>query len=209
MSNDVKQAKAFTKLNICAIIILMNGKVYFAFLGLVVFIVTVFVIAATLINGGNDTTVADESKVSIEQFADTDTSEAVFYRRGRIRADESHTSYRITINQVSRTLEVLEGFEGVVVERQVFPNNPESYEEFIFAISGRGLEGIAEGEDADPRGVCPDNLLSEYTITNNSDTVAYQWVGDCGIGTTNTRGVSSLFKSQIPDFFDTLSDFSL
>lgn len=175
---------------------------------LVIFVTSMSLFIAAMIwatNRNSDSDTAETEIISITDFVNN-LSEATYTKRGRIVADESHESLRITISQNQRTIEHLSGYDETVVKKQTYGNNGDAYEEFIYALKLLGYENKKESITDDSRGVCPNGYVFRYAFSNAGDTILSHWRSSCGSGSTTSTGFDSLFEKQIPDYNEFVRD---
>lgn len=184
----------------------MNAKAFFGFMLFVVIVVVVFVVGLNFItlDTGNNTVAETEGSAITESLQDNST--AIYHKRGSLGADENHRGYRVIISKDKRILEVYKGYQQVVYDRYILDNNEKAYEQFIYALSLQGLSGVAETDDL--RGVCATSYLNEFTVTDSSEVVAYQWTTACGNKSTKVTGLDQLFLNQIPDYQNYIGSIS-
>lgn len=129
-----------------------------------------------------------------------------FTVRGIVNAQETHRSIRITVDRSTRTIDVLEGYNGKVIKTQTFPNTTEAYNSFIDSLEGAGFAKRAVGDNRGVEGVtCPLGLLYTYEIDPGvNPAVLRTWSTSCssnqGSFTGNRIQVQTLFQRQIPDY---------
>lgn len=130
-------------------------------------------------------------------------SKVVLTLGGRINGDDAHRAVRITVDSASRTAEIIQGYQGNVINTQTAVNNPDAYEQFIYAIATSGFSKERKTTQTDDRGACPLGQRYVYEIFENDNSVMRRWSTSCGaIGTMGGRQsqINELFKRQITDY---------
>lgn len=162
----------------------------------------------------------ESSETPTEQPTDT-TSQVEQYdtvryiQDGQITAQEQHYSVQITIDAVSRKVEVLQGYNGSVIRSQSYANTSAAYDAFYAAIKNVGFFNKRDNvSGADRTSACPFGQRFSYQAgTPISSLSLNTWSASCNakIGTFagNASGVKTLFKEQIPDYATLTKGISL
>jgi len=145
------------------------------------------------------TTTTTQTK-SLSRYDATNT-ELVMLIDGPVQSDQTHQSLRITVAQNENAIELMNGYEGQVVNREAFASNSIAYAAFLKSLDKIGFGKPAlKSISADERGYCPLRNRFIYTIEENGTQKQRTWTSSCGIGNyagdqTLTR---RLFIDQIP-----------
>lgn len=137
---------------------------------------------------------------NLSQYADTDAT-AQLYIDGPIKIDQDHRAVKISVNKTQTQIDIIQGYQGNVINTQTFANNQPAYAVFLQALK---LQDFAKGNTSpgagDERGVCPNNDRFIYSLVNNNSNVFRFWSTSCGGGTFSGKGseVRRLFIRQIP-----------
>lgn len=149
--------------------------------------------------GGN----APKVEVSLPDYAQTDTVVRLIVE-GRVNVDQDHRSAKVTIGRSSNTINLVQGYQGRVLQSKSYASNEAAYATFLRALQ---LQGYTNGDDdrnrADSRGFCPTGHIYTFQVITGGDTVQSFWTTSCGGGTFkgNSSVVRQLFRAQIPDYF--------
>ena len=168
------------------------------FVGFIVFIV----ILVTLFSHGGKKPIVTNPVQPLPNYASTDATVSLT-TDGIVNGDDIHRQIRITVSSTQRTLDILQGYNGTVINTKNFENNQEAYLVFLKALNYSGfLAKNKSNVPSDERGECP--LGFRYVFDLNSDTgdLSRLWTSSCGIG--NWGGaldtVQTLFQDQITDY---------
>jgi len=148
--------------------------------------------------------VAEDAFVLAEQ--DNAASKVVFTIVGKINASEDHREVRFTINQETRLVEILGGYDGKVIKSTKLSNTNNSYREFLEAINNAGYTTVRkEPKVSDPRGVCSNGKQYLYDAFVDNEVKSSLWSTSCnsyGTSRANRASVRSLFERQFPEYRD-------
>lgn len=135
--------------------------------------------------------------------------------RGPIVADENFRSYNITVSPSSRSIKTYSGYLDAVLDQRTLPNNVAAYEEFVHAlnkanfVAGQPFTGDAN----DVRGICATGRVYEFALLQDGDVSEMLWTSTCGGSKGSLRAnsdqLTQLFRAQIPESRDLISDISL
>lgn len=188
------------------------------------FIVTVVIIflmligAVVLVSRNRNRSADDEPKAvpvnSVLTDYITSASEVRYIQDGKIVGDDQHRAIRISISDDKRELEILQGYDGQVIDRHLFSNDRAAYDVFMYALAN--AQFIAERKNVkvtDEKGVCPTGRRYIYELRNNDETVKRLWNVSCNTASGTFAGQSSLvrqlFQQQIPDYHKLTGKVSL
>jgi hypothetical protein len=133
--------------------------------------------------------------------------------RGEVTADEERRAIRISVSAQERVIEILEGYNETVVNRQSFANNENAYKIFLSALDTAGFTRGQETEIKDERGFCPLGRRFVYRLQDGSEQVLRTWNTTCaekqGSFGGNGRTIRRLFEQQIPDYRRLVRDVKL
>ena len=127
---------------------------------------------------------------------------AEFYIDGPINLDQDHRTVKIAVSQNQTQIQVVQGYQGSVIQSESFPNNTESYAVFLQALKNLNFaKGNTSAALGDERGYCADGARYIYRFTNSGDTLFRYWSTSCGQGTFggNRQAVRRLFERQVPE----------
>lgn len=172
--------------------------------GLLVGILLIVVVFLLIIRafGGN----APRVEVSLPDYAQTNTVVRMTVE-GPVKVDQERRSAKVTVGRSSNTMNLVQGYQGRVLQTKSYASNEAAYTTFLRALQ---LQGYTEGDDdprkEDSRGYCPTGKVYTFEIITGDDAVQSFWTTSCGGGTFkgNTEVVRQLFRAQIPDYFRVL-----
>lgn len=178
-----------------------------AALGLVVFIIVQVINFASNPSGSDedtdDATSSVDAGVTLGDYT-TPTSRVTMIRKGSVIALEDHRQVRISATENQRVFELIRGYDGAVIEKQVYENTPQAYEEFLESLSFYGFENQQEGRFESEIGICPQGRQTIIQLIDNREQVLRSWATSCsdehGNLAGNTRQIRALFQKQIPDY---------
>lgn len=179
-------------------------------------VVLIIVVLANLIFGGDKKSEVTKEIVTQAKFADSAESNSVvtFVTAGIINGTDIHRQIRITVNNTSRTLEIIEGYSGKILSTQTYTNTQEAYREFLSALftSGYTKENPAN-TNPDVSGRCPLGTRFIYTSSGIPNVPDELWTTSCPtvIGTFggSADAVTQLFRLQIPNYAGQTSNVNL
>lgn len=139
-------------------------------------------------------------------------SKVVFTIEGPIINQIEHRSIRITADSLQTKLEVIQGYNGNVIQTNTFPNTEASYKAFLQAISRQGFASERKTRIDDPRSACPLSQRYYYELYDNGERKFSLWSATCASnGSSRARSgtVRTLFEKQIPDYNRLVQDVRL
>lgn len=166
--------------------------------------------------GGNKSAPQTSSKPrtvsQLAALADTD-ADVQMVIDGKINADQNHTAIRVTVDNTDVTYEQIQGYQGTVVNKQVFNNNTSAFSNFLYAIGHSGfLLGDSSSRLANETGFCPLGHRYVFTLTEGGQNLQRYWSTNCKglIGTYNGNlGLTlTLFQLQVPNYSTLTSTIS-
>jgi hypothetical protein len=182
-------------------------RYFFGFLLAIGLIVLVFV----LIFKGFHHTSAPKNQLNLTNYVQTDT--AVRYTLdGPITADQKHVGIRITVNNISATIETYHGYGKTVTQTKTYINTQESYANFLRALQLAGYtSGSTDPKKTDERGFCPLGNRYIFEVVNRGEDLQRFWFSSCGQGTFRGKSplVRTLFRQQVPDYDATVTGLNL
>lgn len=179
---------------------------YFA--GFIATIVLIILLIFLIFHGGGKAKVPTTSK-TLDSYATTD-AEVSMTIDGPIVANQNHQAIKITVANDTATYDEIQGYQGDVIKQQSYPNNVDSYTNFLFALERAGFtEGSTDSTLKDERGYCPLGDRYIFQINQDGQQLERYWTTNCS-GTPksfkgNTNLTITLFQDQIPDY-DNLSN---
>jgi hypothetical protein len=157
----------------------------------------IILIGKALSGGSTPTTTAPQSLVS---YATTD-ADFVMLIDGPVQSDQTHQSLRITVGRDQNTVELMNGYEGQVVNQASFASNSTAFAAFLKSLDKVGFgRAVSSSISADERGYCPFRNRFVYTIEQDNAQKRRAWTTSCGTGNYLGERASTrrLFINQIP-----------
>jgi len=177
-----------------------------AAIGFIVGFVLLVVLIVTL---RPSTTNTSQTKTASPKLADVASSNATtrLVTAGPINALENHREIRITINNSSRTVNVLDGYQGNILAQETFTNTTEAYQAFLAALDRSGFTIVKKSIYDTPAGLCPLGNRYTYELYDTPSNSPYRsfshWSVSCSsIATFGGNGATTrtLFQAQIPNY---------
>ncbi len=153
-----------------------------------------------LFSGGSKKTPPNTTKFSSYVYSD---SEMKLVIDGPLAADQNHNSIVISITQHSATYNLIQGYDGHVVNSKVFNNNQNSYKNFVYGLYYAGYTQGQTSTYASDVGLCPTGDKYDYYLINDGQQVQHYWTTNCTSTPKTYLGNQSLtlylFENQIPN----------
>jgi hypothetical protein len=171
---------------------------------LAIMILAVFAVVLLGRNTNNSQTVqTGEQKVNMTEFIN-DESRVEFVQYGRVVSNEERRTLRIVVEENSRMIEILKGYQGEIERRETFTNNREAYDVFMNALNDAGFTREKADAPQENSGLCPTGRRFNYELKKNEDTISKLWNTSCSPSRGSFGGNSTLtrqlFQKQIPDY---------
>ncbi len=132
---------------------------------------------------------------------------------GPVVADQNHKEVQVTIGQTANQINIIQGYQGTIINTQTYQNNESAYAVFLRAIDSAGFtDGNSNPNLTDDRGFCAQGDTYNFEIINGPSTVQNYWATNCGSQGTFQGDVGlimSLFQAQIPNYGTVTSNVSL
>lgn len=175
-----------------------------------VFVVGIVVVLSFLFNGGRRGNKVTVPEVDLVSYATKD-SKVIAITDGPITGDDTHRAIRITVDRHSRTMDVIEGYQGKVVASRSYVNNQKAYNEFIHALDRAGFSKPRNTNLDSEKGVCATGRRYIFELTENDKSVSRTWTASCAKGNTSAEPsrVTNLFRKQITDYDELVRGLTL
>ncbi|HEY1063778.1 MAG TPA: hypothetical protein VGE30_00590 [Candidatus Saccharimonadales bacterium] len=185
---------------------------YFIGLGLV--IVLLFVVIFMIIRGGGDDGKVPETERELTSYTDDSNAAIVFTTIGPITAPENHNEVQIVVTNTDASIDVMQGFDGNVLNSQTYPLTTSAFGEFLHALNRAGYtEGNTAEDLKDDRGFCPTGSRYIFEVRDGSKTVQRFWSTNCRNTPKTFKGNESLaidlFRAQIPNYDELTTDVNI
>ncbi|HSX05808.1 MAG TPA: hypothetical protein VLF69_05035 [Candidatus Saccharimonadales bacterium] len=165
-----------------------------ALVGIGIVVLFIVVITKAFTHRGNGTA----NQVDITRSSNS-LGEASILIDAPINLDQDHRQVKITVSAVQNEIDILQGYQGNVIDSRTYLNNSAAFATFLQALK---LLNFAKGSTstADYRGYCPTGDRYVYTFNDGQNDLFSYWSTSCGQGTFggNRALVRELFERQIP-----------
>jgi hypothetical protein len=158
-------------------------------------VVIILVVTIVLLARSNETKSTPPLNLNSYSNSTSDVSVTV---TGALVAEENRQAFKITINQNSRTIDALSGYEQTVSNTQSFPNTPAAYEVFLQGLQTAGFLSSKTTNQPNYFSVCPLGDTFQYELENNGKTLSNLWTTSCFVAGGNFTG-SGL--TNIPQYY--------
>lgn len=180
----------------------------------IIIIIAALVIAAVVSigravfnGGGGDNKETSQVDQGRESLLDTSVGHsAQMTVRGPIVAEENFSSYRVTVSNTERTMNVYSGYLESQTDGKTLENNTQAYEQFVYALDKANMmKGQMPDDDTknDIRGICARGYVYEFAVLSGGNEVKKLWTSTCdgskGTLDASKDQLSQLFLSQVPD----------
>jgi len=125
---------------------------------------------------------------------------------GPVVGHELHNAIRIVVAKNERRVEIINGYNNLVIRSKNYDNNQTAYDVFLHALEYAGYLNEVKPKIADDTGVCAtgQKFIYELNNTGNKNSDKRLWAVTCGAGIgnagSNGPAVRDLFQKQIPDY---------
>jgi hypothetical protein len=184
------------------------GRIFlFTFIGLVLFIF----IVVKIFGGHKKPATVNPSVPIVKPLPDYSDSlaEVSFTQDGRINGEDQHRAIKITVDQYSRKLDIIAGYNGNIIEEHSLPNNQTAYNVFLHALRNSGFTAKRKKPTiGSETGQCPLGERFTYELNDSGDVLSNLWSTTCGTGTIGgqTGTIEELFQAQITDYDKIISN---
>ena len=177
-------------------------------IGFIITIGLVILLIVLLFSGGGGTTKkVPTSGKALDSYASTD-AEVRLTIDGPINAEQNHRQAQITVGRNSAVLNVIQGYNGTVVNQQNFANTEAGYSAFLHALE---LVGFTRGDTSNSglkteAGHCPLGRRYIFEIIQGGKAIERFWATSCNGPHTylgNVLTTIELFQVQIPTYQST------
>jgi|SRR3989344_682288 len=162
-------------------------------------------------NSEKPATPISKNTKSLPDYASTDAI-ARLTIDGPINGDDMHRQIRISVSSTLRTIDIIQGYQGTVIQTESFINNQAAYTAFLHALNKAGYTGklvktkkIPFVSD-DDQGACPLGNRYYYEIINSGNNADQRlWTSSCGAPVPGNFGgsaplVNQLFQTQFVNY---------
>lgn len=148
---------------------------------------------------------APTSQIDITKYATTPNASVSLLIDSPTGIDQDHRQVRITASSTQNEIDILQGYQGTVMDRQTYPSNSAAFSAFLQTLK---LMNFSKGSvsSANYQGYCPSGERYLYTFNNGENNLFTYWSTSCGGQGTfqgDAPNVLQQFEQQIPQ-----ADFS-
>ena len=164
----------------------------------ILLIVGVVAVGRAIFQGGDTDPVAVVTSDS-DGLLNTSVSRSVKMTvRGPIVADETFTSYAVTVSPTNRSMDVYNGYLDQQTGGTVLGNNHAAYEQFVYALDKANMmKGASEETKSDLRGICATGYVYEFAVLDNDKETKRLWTSSCD----GSKGTLDASKDQLTNLF--------
>lgn len=184
-------------------------KYFVGFMASVVIIIIMLVVS--LGNSGKKPATKNAPK-TLASYASTDASVRMIID-GPVSANQTHYQIRVNVSRDKTVYEQINGYEGNVIQSEVFANNQNSYTNFLSALERAGyMRGDKQPENANYLGYCSLGTRYIFSLSQGSEKIQQYWSTSCGGSGTylgNLNLTLRLFKAQVPEYNNLSNNINL
>lgn len=186
-----------------------NMRYFIGFLVTVGLIITLIIL---LFNGGGGKHEVSNTQKTLTSYANTD-AEVSMTLAGPIVASSNYQQIQITVGRDNVTYQQYSGYDGQVVNTQIFANTENSYDAFLHALQHAGFtRGDSNPDLKDDVGYCSTGQRYIFKMNQDGDQLQRYWATSCG-GTKTYLGALNLtltlFQAQVPNYNELISTTNL
>jgi hypothetical protein len=172
-------------------------------------IVLIIVSITAVVNLAKNLTSDDETSEAQLALVLSDYDDNSSYVRltydGAVVGKDEHRAIRITVSASERKIEILTDYNGSVLSKKTYQNNPAAYAVFLRALEIEGFMDDRKSEfDDDERGVCATGTRTIAELYNSNQEISRLWAASCSnkLGTLagDSKAILALFQKQITDY---------
>jgi hypothetical protein len=155
---------------------------------------------------------AGNKTVVIANYSNSDATVS-YTAEGITNGDEMHRAIKITVSKDIRKLEIIEGYQGKILESDIFNNNPDAFKAFLAGLQNRGYLISRKSSVTDVTGQCPLGDKFFFNTYGISNAPGFLWTTGCSVspGTFggNLTSIQRLFQLQIPRYSTLTADVDI
>lgn len=176
-------------------------RLFLAFLGFILLIL----VGVLLISSHHKKPAPTQVVKTLPDYATTD-SQVTMIIDGPVNGDDVHRAVRVTVSGDSRSLDIIQGYSGNIIESHSQNNTADAYRVFLKALdTANYLAKLSKPTGPDnPEGQCPTGNRVSFSLTNDGDSVSDLWSSTCGTGdfAGDADLAQQLFQDQITNYSD-------
>lgn len=175
-----------------------------------IFVVGIIVVLSLLFGRRNGVNKTIQSQLDLLSYVDKE-SRVIATTDGPINGDDAHRAVRITVDKDSRTIDVIQGYQGTVVATKSYPNNQAAYREFLNALNRASFGKSRKSSFTSEEGICATGRRFIFEVTEGAKTVSRTWGANCAKGNSVAvpSKITNLFRRQITDYEEVVEGHSI
>jgi uncharacterized iron-regulated membrane protein len=183
------------------------GRIFLAVIG---FLCLIFLVIILFAGGGGKKPIHTNPIEPLPSYASTD-AQVIMTIDGAINGDDTHRAIRVTVDQNSRELDVIQGYSDTVIQNNPNYNTKNAYSAFLSALDVAGFTVQRKGPAANisEAGQCPLGQRINFELQQDGNVLLNSWTTSCSAKNGNLGGNSQLlqqlFENQITNY-ETLTD---
>lgn len=172
------------------------------FIGFMVVLGLVILLIILLLGGGGKHRAAIGTR-NLVDYASTDAQVSMTID-GPVNAVSLHQQIRVTVDKNDVTFEQMSGYDGNVVNTQIFANTESAYNVYLHALGHAGFT-LGDNNPAlrDESGYCALGDRYIFELTQDGKILERYWSTSCGNTKTYKGNLSltlTLFQNQVPGY---------
>lgn len=180
--------------------------------GLVILLLFVIIFMIVRGGGGDDRGKVPETKKTLVSYATNDDVTLTSTLIGPVTAPQNHNEVQIEVTNSQATVNVMNGYDGNIINSRSYPLTTEAFTEFLSALDkAKYTEGDTDEALRNDDGYCATGQRYVFEIREGGNNIQRFWATSCGGTKTfkgNTGAVLELFQNQIPDYNEITDDVS-
>jgi hypothetical protein len=171
-------------------------------IGILAFLGLAIVLIVLLVTGGGHKATPTVTPPNLQSYANTDAYVQLFID-GPIVAPEDHNALSITVNQYSISFALYQGYQGNVINYQLYNNDENSFQNFLASLYYAGFMDGRTVPYANNLGLCATGDKYDLYLNYDGQTIEHYWTTSCSniisSYTGNMAATLDLFNAQIPN----------
>ncbi len=184
-------------------------------LGFIVALILIVIVVGLIFTGFNKSNINFGHEVN--KFANYSTTSAVTSLdiNGPIIASQSHNEVIISVSNLDVNLQVLQGYDGKVINNQMFSNSQNSYNAFLrsLIIAGFNSSNPSASSLTNPVGLCSNGNTYTFKMNLGQKNIVNSWQTNCYNAPHTFNGdlnaTVNLFIAQVPNYSSYVSNLNL
>jgi len=187
------------------------GRIFLAFIG---FLFLIFLVILLFVVGGGKKPPAGPTIKPLADYANTD-AQVILTVNGAINGDDLHRAIRITVDQNSRELNVIQGYSDTIIQTNTNYNTADAYSAFLSSLqlAGFTLKHDTTAAKQGEAGQCPLGQRINFELTQDGNTLSNLWTTSCSASIGNFGGnaslIQQLFQNQITNYSNLTANVDL